>query len=65
MTNKPKPCKHYLPEKNGVCKYYSAINKPKMGLCKYPMKVVFYCHYSEIANGTYTGDAEIATPNNL
>ena len=65
MTDKQKPCKHYQPEKNGACKYYSPINKPKMGLCKYPMKVTYFCHYSEIIADIYKGDAEIATIENL
>jgi len=65
MSDKPKLCSHYTPEKNGACKYYSPINKPKMGLCKFPMKVTWFCHYSESVAGTYKEDAEIAKVNEL
>ena len=55
-------CKDYTQVSTGKgCVYYNKTKKNKIGLCGKQCKLTFLCHYSEKVIGTYTGDSEICS----
>ena len=66
FTMKDKICKHFDKDYTGKsCKYYVKTDKSKVGLCNLKLKCTFFCHFSEIYLGKYTGDSDVISADQL